>query len=675
MVAQPSYAEDLQYSDTTWFLAASRGRKAHEFLNGLTDMMRRTQDTLLVNTQKCIAIFQWGGDARNLNDADDPDLEETCNSYNAAQNVIETTHAKICKSRILPMPLTSGGGYLQRKKAKDLGKALEGEFDENEVDQIKEDVVMDALVTAHGGGAAKVSARDGRVVIEHVPIEDVWFDPAEIRYRKPRCCYHVMPIDKFVLLEQYGGDDPQLEGSSAERRRAILKAASMTTARQSLAGTSGPCLVEVVEAWHLPSCRVDGENRSPEPTDGNDDDDDSETYEHDGRHSVVINGCTLLDEPWDGDGFPIEFYVPRKRRRSIWGLSMMFDLVAPQREYEKLTAKIQNQHQKMGTSGFAASRQANVNSRELVGGTFAAGFLVEYDGQQPPTPLVTEPVAQGTYQYKDSIPRDMMAAKGVSQLSAQSQLPAGLQQASGKALLVFEDFEAERFLAYHRELERWMMRLAWRVVRCAFELVKSGYNPQVRYRQKKGGFERMTWADVLPKSFDDLILAVFPVSQLSKQPSARFAQLQELLNSGAITVEQFKRLYDLPDLEAENQLDTADTDVIDRNLDVMITTGKYVSPEPFDNFELLIARTGKMINLCRVEEVPDDRIKLLRDYIEDAKALKEEIAQAEAAKAAANAPAPPMGGPPGMGAPPMPPPGAGAPPGGAPPMPPMPAAA
>lgn len=673
---------DSQYQECTWFLAKKQGRVAHDYLNGLTEIMRRSQGTLLTNTQKCISIYQWGGDARNLDDTDDPDLEETTNSYNAAQNVIETVHAKICKSRILPMPLTSGGGYLQRKTAKDIGKALEGEFDENEVDQIKEDVVMDALVTAHGAGAAKVRALNGKVVIEHVPIEDVWFDPAEIRYRKPRCCYHVMPIDKFVLLDQYGGSDPRLEGTPQERERAILRAASQEVARQTIRGVSGPCLVEVIEAWHLPSCAVDLENRAPDETDDASDDDDAESGEyskkepsHDGRHVIAIAGCTLVDEAWDGDGFPIEFYVPRKRRRSIWGLSMMFDLVAPQREYEKLTMKIQNQHQKMGVSGFVAPKSANMNPREITAGTFAGGFVAEYDGQQPPTPLVVEPVAQGTYAYKDSIPRDMMAAKGVSQLSAQSQLPAGLQQASGKALQVFEDFEAERFLAYHRELERWTMRLAWRIVRCAYELVAQGKNPQVRYRQKKGGFERVTWKSVLPKDFDDLILAVFPVSQLSKQPSARFAQLQELLNSGAITVEQFKRLYDLPDLEAENQLDTADTDIIDRNLDVMITTGKYVSPEPFDNFDLLIARTGKMINLCRVEEVPDARIKLLRDYIEDAKGLKDQIAKDEAAKAAANAPAPPMGGPPGMGAPPM-----GAPPGmppGMPPpgMPPMPAAA
>lgn len=640
------------YTDRTWFTAKEHGETADKYLTGLTTEMRRHQGTLLDNTKKCIAIFQWGGDARNADEQDDPVLEETCNAYNAAKNVIETVHAKVCKSRILPMPLTNGGGYLERQRAKEIGRALEGEFDRNEVDQIKEDVVLDALSTAHGAGAAKVMQRGSRVCIEHVPIEDVWFDPAEVRYRKPSCCYHVMGVDKFKLLAEYGKDDPDLEGSAEERRIAILRASRGVTAKQSLAGVHGPVQIEVVEAWHKPS----GECEYEVSEDG------SRKALHDGRHVIAIEGCTLVDEPWDGKRFPIAFYVPRKRRRSVWGMSMMFDLVAPQREYEKLTAKIQTQHQKMGVSGWSAPKGANVNAREIKAGTFVAGWLMEHDGPQGPTPLVVEPVAQGTYAYKDSIPRDMMQSQGVSSLSANSQLPAGLQQASGKALQVFEDFESERLLGYHRELERWIIALSWLVIDVARALVADEKDYEVAYRLPKGaGRGHVRWSKVLPKADEELDLRVFPISQLSKQPAALFAQLQDLLNSGAITVEQFKRLFALPDLEAENELDTADTDIIDRMMDIMITTGRYMGPDSFDNFDLLIARAGKMVNLCRVQDVPEDRIKLLHDFIEDAKSLKDQAA----AKAAAAAPPPgaapgPMNAPP-PGAPPPPMPGPGGP--------------
>lgn len=647
--------DDSQYSDATWFTAHERRKDPHEYLIPLADEMRLNQSTLHDNTRKCMAIFQWGGDARNLDDSSDPVLEETCNAFNAAQNVIETVHAKVCKSRIIPMPLTSGGGYLARHRAKECGKALEGEFEDNLVDEVVDDVVMDALTTAHGAGAAKVFSSGGRVRIEHVPIEDVWFDAAETRYRKPRCCYHVQTADKFVVLAKYGGDAPELYGSKVERREAILRSGTRPNDGRYAMSTHGSRFrITVYEAWHLPS----GDVEECETEDG-----ETAKPTHDGRHTVAIDGCTLIDEPWDGERFPIMFYVPRKRRRSVWGLSMMFDLVAPQREFEKVTAKIQSAHQKMGMSGWLAPKSANLNHRELVSGTTAQGFVAEYDGQVPPTQCTPEPVSPGTYQYKESIPRDMMQHKGVSTLSASSQLPSGMGDASGKALQVFEDFEAERLLPYHRERERFTVGLAWLVIEEVRRLVESDKDYSVRYRGKHG-HERMVWAKVLLDR-EDLILRVFPVSQLSKQPSAKFAQLTELLNAQAITVEQFKRLYEIPDLEAESELDTADTDIIDRNMDIMVTTGRYLSPEPFDNLDLIIQRAGKFINLCRAQEVPEPRLKLLHTYVDDARGIKDQLAEAErkkqaeanAAAAAANpAIPPPMGGPPGAPMPPPPPP-------------------
>lgn len=632
---------DDQYTDVTWYLADARGKKAHEYLVGLCREMRARQATLLDNTKKCIAVYQYGGDAMNIEPTDDAPLEDTMLTFNAAQNAVETVHSKVIKTRIAIMPLTEGGGYLARQRAKELGKAIEGVFDENFADGAEEDVVMDALVTDHGAGACKVFEAAGRVRIEHVPIEDVWFDEAETRQRVPRCCYHVPAdgVDKFVALELWAKDGdtyPGLVGSVEERRVAILKAAGSPDALRMSRSPGEKMRLDVYEAWHLASGDVDEEGK------------------HDGRHTICVDGATLIDEPWDGKAFPIVMYVPRKRRRSIWGLSLMRQLVAPQREYEKLTKKIQNQHQKMAVSGFSASKQAQVNVRDITSGTFGAGFVVEHDGPQAPQPFVIEPVAVGTYQYAEGIPRNMLERNGISALSATSQLPAGMGQASGKALQVFEDFESERLLPYHRERERFKIALAGRVVDVAARICEREGHYKSSYQGKKG-LETLDWKEVLMDR-ESFVLKVFPVSQLSKQPAAKFAQLTELLNAQAITVEQFKRLYELPDLEAENELDSSDTDVIDRAMDIMVVKGRYLAPEPFDNLELIIQRAGKFYNVCRQQEVPENRLQLLRDYMEDARSLQQEAQAAEAAK---NPPAPvmppPMPGMDPMGAPPMPP--------------------
>ncbi len=646
--------------DCVWFVAKARGKASGPRLVALCDEMERQQATLIENTDRCIAVFQYGGDAKDLDPQDHYPIDEASLTYNAAQNAVETVHAKVIKSRIAPMPLTNGGGYLQRHRAKEMGKAIEGVLDESECDQIEEDVMMDALVTDHGAGAIKVlevRGRDGeeRVKLEHVPIEDVWFDEAEIRQRKPSCTYHVPRdgYDAHKVLELYareGDDYPGLVGTVESRRAAILSAASKrdTSARGRKVTPMSKYRVDVYEAWHPPTCF--------EEYDEDEEYDDEETGEkatrkvrkvkHDGRHVVAVPGPdgTLIDEPWEEDHAPILLMVPRPRRRSIWGLSLMRSLLAPQREYEKVTLKIQHQHQKMGVSGFSAPKQAEVNVREITAGTFGAGFLMEHEGPVGVTPLVTEPVAQGTYAYAESIPRNMLERNGISTLSASSQVPAGLSQASGKALQVFEDFEDVRLISYHRARERWKVALSWMIVRACKRIVERNGSYRVGYRGKQG-LEHIDWKDFLDliKDKDSFVLKVFPVSQLSKQPAAKFAQLTELLNAGAITVEQFKRLFELPDLEAENQLDTADTDVIDRAMDIMVTTGRYLSPEPFDNLDLIIQRAGKFYNLCRQQEVPENRLQLLRDYMEDAKTLK--TPPAPEAMPGAPAGMPPPGGP------------------------------
>lgn len=643
--ASLDYATD-QWSDCTWFLANARGKKAHEYLVGLCREMANRQATLIENTKKCIAIFQYGGDAKDSDPSDTCAIEDTALVFNAAQNTVETIHAKVMKSRISPMPLTDGGGYLARHRARQIGKAIEAVLDENEADAIEEDVVMDALVSDHGAGAVKVFDRCDRVAIEHVPIEDVWFDEAETRYRKPSCCYHVPAggIDMFVGLEIYAKSDddyPGLVGTVEERRNAILKASRNPESWRRTGSDADKYRIDIFEAWHLPSGHVEEYE----------DEDGKKSSRHDGRHVVAVDGATLIDEPWECDYFPILMYVPRKRRRSIWGLSIMRNLVGPQREYEKGTKKLQHMHQKMGISGFYAQKSSNIDVRDLKTGTYGAGFVMEGDGPSPPVQLTPEPVAAGTYAYVDSIPRNMMERHGVSTLSASSQLPAGLQQASGKALQVFEDFESERLMPYHRERERFKIALSWLVVNTAARIIDRAGSYKTRHRGKFG-LEELDWKGLLEDK-EKLAIRVFPVSQLAKQPAAKFAQLTELLNAGAVTVEQFKRLFELPDLQAENQLDTADTDIIDRNMDIMVVTGRYIAPEPFDTLELIIQRAGKFINVCRQQDVPEGRIKLLHDYIEDAKSLAEEAKERAAAAAAAQAPpGPPPGMPP--GAPPMP---------------------
>ncbi len=629
----------MVYTDAQWHSPSSRGGMgAHDYLMPLYEEISAQQETLYDNTKRLISVFQWGYRAStaamgNSVDTDVP-INEDMNTYNAAQNAVETLHSKICKSQIIPMPLTEGGGYLQRKRAEKLGHALEGEMEENLCDQIKEDVVMDALVTSHGAGCARVYSDQGRIKCEHVPIDDIKFDPCELRYRKPRSLFHERVVDRFVVLAKYGKRDARFAGDVADRRRAILAC----PAAQVTAGTSRRSRDQIMllDAYHLSSGGCDNDIEDGDELVDDDEGTGEHGAEHDGRYVVCIKGADLVDEPWERDHFPYQFFVPRKRMRSVWGMSLMFNIAPNQMEYEKLSLRIQLAHKKMGGTHMVAPRSANVDLRDLDNGQ---GTFIDYDGQTEPHEWNPAPVHPETIGYHDRIPRDMRANAGISDMSTQSQVPAGLSQASGKALQVFEDVEDGRLLPYHRELDRWTIGLCWLFVEEAADLVANDTSYKARYRGK-GELELVDWKDVLVDR-EKMVIKVFPVSALSKSPAAKFAQLTEMLNAGAITVEQFKRLYGMPDLEAESELDAADVDIIDQNLDLMVVKGRYLSPQPFDNLALCVERGGKFYNLRRQDEnIPEARLKLIQNYIADAQALMDQ------AKAAAAPPPMPMGGPP-----------------------------
>ena len=626
----------------------------HVRLMPLVHSIQRSQSQRYVNMRKMRAVYEYGFGASSASSNDMNTIDDRRLHFNPAKNAIDTMHAQVCTPRISPMIMTEGGTRAQRERAKMATRALEGVLDDNGFDEIQEAAIKDGLVAYMGFANvfSRVHGEEGsewgELVVERVHPEDVFVDAAEARDCQPRCLYRRRFMDRFVALADFGKADPDLYGSAANRTKAIK---NVKSGRETIDdwGAQESDMIEVWEAWHLPSGTHE------------------EDAKHDGLHVIVIDGATLLVEPWNRDCFPIQEYRPEKAGKGYWGLSVMRQAMAGQREYERVTEKIQRAHRIMGSSSLLVSRQANINVRELGNGQ---GQIVEYDGQPGSvTELTPTPVNPATYQYRESLASDILRYLGVSEFGAQSEVPAGFTNASGKALNALEDTESKRGIIRHRARERFVTGVARLILEEAQALLKLGIKVESRYREK-GSFQRVDWSEIVDVLEDKkaYVVKVLPVGALDKTPAAKFAQLDNWLERQIVTVDQYKRMADLPDLEAENDVDTADVNIIDKNLDYMVTTGKYLAPQPFDNLGLIVSRGGKYYNAMRVAEVPDAQLELIRRYIIDAKALAEPPPpdpQEPLPMAPPGAP-PPMGGPP-MGGPPPPmmPPGG---PPGAPPM-------
>lgn len=622
----------IEYQSTTWWNAHLKGEEPHLTLIGHIRGLRSKQATRYTNMRKMNAIYEWGFKAASYDAADEQPLSEYANASNASASVINTVHAKVFKNKLVPLPQTTGGGALSRARAEDLGKALDGLYEENNVDVQEEDAGYDMLIC--GLGFLKTYTEFGRAKSRFVPADDMTMDDAEGRYRSPRSMFESQRVDRYQALAIYGGDEEWLHGDRDHRRQMILDCKQAMTDGGAQASVDQ---IEVHEAYHLPSGPDEG----------------------DGRMTVVIDNCTLVDVEWKRPRFRHHQMMAIPRRRNSWGLSMMHDLAAPQKEYEWSTASIQKSNHKMGGSHFLSHNDDGLTERDLDNDR---GTLWKWQGQHPPREFNPAPCNPQDYEYNKGIPDSMFARFGISRMSARGEIPAGMTDASGKALQVFDDIEGESLRPYHAARQRLHRALAQGFIDEMRDLLENEETKEYKVTYTgKNAIEMVDWKQVIMDE-QDFVLTVPAINALSQSPSARYEQLASRLNAGSLSMEQFKRLDGNPDIQAENALDTADEDIILRNLDIMVVKGRYLAPQSFDNLELYITVAGKFYNLERAKETPDARLQLIRDAIAEAMALD----AAKKAGAAGPPPgmAPPPGGPPGP-----PPPGMGPPPPGGPPPP------
>jgi hypothetical protein len=172
-------------------------------------------------------------------------------------------------------------------------------------------------------------------------------------------------------------------------------------------------------------------------------------------------------------------------------------------------------------------------------------------------------------------------------------------------------------------------------------LVEKHGSYKTKYKNKYN-VEEIDWAELID-DIDDYTISIFPVSMLAKTPSAKYEQLQEMFNQGLITADQFRRLFDIPDLEAENDLNMSDDEIILKNLDSMVLDGIQRVPEPFDNLQKALDLSSKFYNLCRQHDVPESKLSLIRNYMVFCKqSIDAQAARAQAMQAQAAPPAMPI---------------------------------
>ncbi len=539
-------------------------------------------------------------------------------SFNVARNAINTMQAKLARQMPLPSTMTVGGDFLQRYRAGRLDRFLHGCFYASNYAKIYPQLLLDVLV--FGVAAVKVYVQDKTVQIERIPIFDLLVSDAEARYGTPRCLYHRCYMDRSVVLETFGADDDSLYGTADERKKAILSAPKpadddstfMNTARYS-------DQILVYEATHLAS--------GPKAEDG--------------LRVIALTTGTLSASPWTRDkNFGFGFLRLNAPLSGFYGPAMAIELAAAQDEYDRLSEKIQVAHNLMGGSHIMV--QSGTLGKTKVDND--VGTIIEYSGQAPQV-FNPQPVHPDTYAYKDMIAQNMLRYEGISELSAQSVLPAGLRQASGKALSVYDDMEDARFRVAHESVRQFHVDIGWLIIDACQEASDAGEQVEI-LAPGQGALERINWSDV-QMDRKEYTLRCEPISALSQTKAAMFQEVMELVDRKIIQDRSVvARLLNIPDIEAERDLETADVDVVDKTCSLILRDMPYPDPDKRLKLDVAYDRARKHYNKARVDGVSDDRIAALDEYLNKIEGLiaqmqaeaQEQQAQAQAAQAPPEAP-------------------------------------
>ncbi len=592
-----------------WWLA---DRDAHKHAMASCDFIAdreawRFADMLtswrLYDGRKWASLRRMGRARRCLENGDD------LMRYNVVSAVVDTITAKLVKSLPAPEFVTNGADYKIRRATKKRNKFAKGVLHASGFYKALPEVIKEGV--ACGTSALKFCVEGNEIRSERVLMWELHVPPWEAERGSPRTLYQRTAIDRQALLERFGSGDGKTARIAAIQASAksdrVVADASIGSYDLDMEGAD---TIVVVESWHL-GC--DGEA---------------------GRHIIACEGGTLLDEAWSAPRFPFAFFRWEVPPTGFWGRGGALRMYGLQYEINSLLQCIQANTRLHATPTTFVDSQSAIVEEQL---TNQPGNIVRIvnGANLPMRPAPPIMPAEVYSQVQERI-RWAYEIMGVSQLSASSSKPAGLDAAV--ALREFHDIESERFIVPGRRVEDFTIQAA----HVCIDLANTIRGYEVDTMERKGN-RRVKWSD-LKLAEKDFTLQCFPVAMLPQSPPARRQAVQEFMQAGMISPEKARDLLDMPDLEEDTTLTTAALDYVRHQIDLILDGEGFQTIEPRVNLSQAVEYATACYLKERADGAPEDLLEELRRYISQATDLANRAAQA-----AAPPPAQPMMAPPGAG--------------------------
>jgi hypothetical protein len=518
-----------------------------------------------------------------------PNLPENRVKYNLVSACTDTLASKVSKMKPQVTFLTSGGNWALQEKSKKLTKWVMGAFKANGVYELHQGMFRDGLIMDLG--AVKHFTSGGRIVSERCLPSELYVDYADAMYGSPTHMYHVKYVNKETLIQEWG-----------EEYRAVVRESTgvLNQINSSPVNDEEQEYVVVIEAWRLPNSHGEG-----------------------GKHVICVEKGVLGEiEDYTRPYFPFTFSRWSNPVIGFYGQSLADRLTGNQVEVNKMLRIIQRSFH-LGSAFKVFLEYGSKVAKEHINNEI--GSIVYYAGAKPEF-YTPKTVHEEFFRHLEWLIRSSFEECGISQLSATSKLPTGLDTGSGKALREYNDLETERFAIVAQMYESSFLETARQYVNLAKELKEDGEDMTV-VAESKRFVQEIPWSDV---AIDDneFVMQMFPINQLPSRPEGKLAYVQELINSGMVDQLWGLSLLEFPDTEGYTSLKLAPLDSVLQAIDQMLTFNKYVPPEPFQDLKLGLSLMQSAYLRAKVDGAPDNRLELLRRWMASADAMVNKAANA-----------------------------------------------
>lgn len=560
-------------------------------------------------------------------------------SLNALQNAIDSLVSKICKNRPRPMFTTVEGDYELREKAENADKYIDGKFYEQAYyTTIYPGKVLDTCI--YGLGVTKVHEVEGDGVVERVYPWEMILDDRELLYGKPsrigqRKFYDRQTVFDMWRREGKGKVDTEWNRDLEE----CVDSQDGGSDRDEFDRDEGSEQIVIYEGYRLP------------------------TPKRPGKKIVCLRGKTLLFEDYTDKESPFNFMRPEVQAMGLYGIGICERVAGIQGEINRIVRDIQQAMHLIAKPHWMVETSSNVTAAML---NNDIATIIKYTGPNPPQVYTPQSMSGEVFSHLQYLVKTLYEITGISQLSAQSQKPAGLS--SAVALRTYLNVETERFNNFQRSAEDSGAQDAFKLARVIGSLPKPKAT-LARTGFRGRGIEQVKWGKL---DFDTISVQIYPTSKMPDTPAGRREYALELAQYTQVTTDDIFEMLEWDDTEAFAKRRLAGKRNVERDIAKM-RRGERVVRDAVGDHMMAFKMMLDAYEEAKHDELPEDRLAYMREYFKACyRFLTGKAWQAKGPNPLPGE-APPIN-PTGMvppGAPPMgPPPMAGPP--GLPPGPPMP---